>query len=386
MTRLHQTRRGFTLIELLVVMAIITALGLLALMLLPGVTNSDAALKATEEVRATGKIAQALAAGARAPRGVRFLVPPGAPLGSRYATELQLVEAPPVTVLDPLTLSFPSQGSGAADAARLATCPYVEITYELYQGPDPNTGQNRDPSIDPNQPTVVPPQGAIKRRHCRIFSLTLDQANQVKTGALLALPTLNFWSRIQSATQTASTTVPNRSDVEAVLDVYPDTYMGASTYFRTYHAGIYGPPVPLLGQPTIPLPNKTGVDLDLSVPPIVDPLVVPAPALPDYDIMFAPDGQTISAVGRSSNAGVYLWVRDVTKLVNTNPLAPNTSLVRSQFLSPAAWADGFRRGGEQHVVGINNGFIGTAPVQWPDATGAFPNGTDAFTFARKRMN
>ena len=44
-----------------------------------------------------------------------------------------------------------------------------------------------------------------------------------------------------------------------------------------------------------------------------------------------------------------------------------------------------RVGGEHHAVGISNGYVGTAPIQWPDVNGNYPSGGDAFTFARKRQ-
>ena len=371
MTQTRKGRRGVTLIEMLVVMAIITALGLLALMLLPGINNSDAALKATEEVRATCKVAQALAGGSRQPRGVRFLGPAlNAPLGQRYATEMQLLESPPIVILDPLALVATTNNPTGVDGAR------VELVYELYSG--------TESSIDPLQPGVTPPRGAIKFRRCQVFKLTQDQRDQVKDGAMLVLPAMGAWSRIKDPITQIGTVTTNgiqTFDLEITLDFYPDTFMGASTAYRTYLAGIYGPPVPLLGQPTIPLPTKTAVDLDIS-----SPALPTAGPLPDYDIMFAPDGQTISVMGRSSNAGIYLWVRDITKVTNPTGTVP-TSMVPSQFPGGqgAAWADGFRRGGEQHAVGISNGFVGTAPIQWPDVNGQFPGGSDPFTFARKRL-
>ena len=352
-------RRGVTLIELLVVMAIITALGLLALMMLPGINNSDAALKATEEVRATCKVAQALAAGARQPRGVRFLYRPGVPLGQRHAMEMQLIESPPIIVFDPTTLVAGTGKLGGTDGV---SGPRVDIFYDLSTG---GAG--------------APAAGTITNRHCQLVNLTQDQKDQIKPGALLVLPTLGFWSRINSLPQPVPNPPGPANAVEVVLDFYPDTFLGASTAFRTYHGGIFGTPVPLLGQPTIPLPNKTAVDLDISVPP--------TNGTADHDIMFAPDGQTIAVAGRSSSAGVYLWVRDITKIVNANPVngGSPTSMVQSHYGSLALWADSFRKGGEHHAVGISNGYVGSSPIQWPDVNGNY-NGGDPFTFARKRLN
>ena len=366
-------RSGFTLIELLVVMAITAALGLLALMLLPGISNSDSALKATEEVRAQVKISQALAGASRQPRGVRFLTG-GVAANPLAATELQLLESPPVMVIDPLTLVTPGG-------------PFVELVYDLTDGTEP------DPASTTAPPAMLPP-GAVKFRHCYIANLTTDQRGQVEPGALLALPTLGAWSRITRVIGPAPSPAYPGGTIEVELDVYPDAALGATTAYRTYHAGIYGVPVPLLGQPTIPLPKNVAVDLEVSSPP-------PVVGIP-YDIMFAPDGQTVTIGRQASNAGVFLWVRDITKVVNPAPGAggSTTSMRYSQgpapaytngteYTSAAVWADAFRRGGEHHAVAINNGAVGTAPIQWPDATGNFPQGparTNVFAFARKKLN
>lgn len=403
MTTRPEPRTGVTLIELLVVMAIITALGLLALMLLPGINNSDAALKATEEVRANVKIAQALAGAARQPRGVRFLTGSVAanPLA---ATELQLLESPPVMAIDPLALV--ARSDSAAGTTGVAG-PYVEFEYLRYTGPgnpmaSPATAD--DVSIDPRQPGVVPPPDTLKRRQCKVYRLTVDQKDQIQDGALLALPTLGFWSRIQTNT---AMTPPNTIvvsapytvagvqyyDVVLPLEIYPDAQLGAATHYRTYHAGIYGVPIPLLGQPTIPLPKDIAVDLEVSVPPAT----VGTP----YDVMFAPDGQTIMVGRQSNNAGVYLWVRDITKVVNpTAPVALRTSMKWSQTFTPAyadgpeygpanPWEQAFRRGGEHHAVAISNGAVGTAAIQWPNAAGTFPEGNrreNVFAFVRRKAN
>ncbi len=376
MTPTHARRRAFTLIELLVVMALIAALSLLALMLLPSIQQTDAALKATEEVRAQSKIAQALAAGSRQPRGVRLLVSNStAPLGNRFATELQLIEQPPVVVLDPFTLADKNGVVGSG-----INGPFVELIYELYNG--------TEPSIDPYV-TAVPPLNSIKTRHCYIRGLTADQRSQVRAGGMLALPALGSWSRINSDIGA----MPDTDEV--ILEVYPDTYLGAAAAYRTYHAGIYGPPIPLLGVPTTPLPRNTAVDLDISLPPIQVPA---SGVVPPYDILFAPDGQTIAVGGVNptsagptpTNAGVYLWVRDVTKVVNpaATGAIPNNSMYAPHYGGRnLQWADAFRRGGEHHAVGIANGFVGVAPIQWPQPDGSYPVGTgDEFTFARKRAN
>lgn len=390
MTPTHTTpqkRAGVTLIELLVVMAIITGLGLLALMLLPSISNNDAALKATETVRANTKIAQALAAGSQQPRGLRFLTGsvPGQP---RVATEIQLLEAPPVTVFSPTTLSATTNTAAAGNAV-VSGAPRVDIVYDLY------TGAPADRTIDPVvmavAPNTVPPAGTIKLRHVYLRNLSADQRAQVTTGSMLSLPTLGAWSRIkadigQRSNDPAAGTTPFADTDEVHLDVYPDAAMGAATVYRTYHAGVYGPPVPLLGQATIQLHNNIGVDLEVSVPAIQD---LPS-GTPYYDLMFSPDGQTVSIGRQPNNAGVFLWVRDITKATgSTGPTGNPKSMLKTEFGSTVAWLDGFRRGGEHHAVGISNGFVGVAPIQWPDSGGNFPQGPakeNVFAFARKKVN
>lgn len=336
-----RARDGFTLIELLVVMSLIAALGALTLGLLPGIVNKDNTLKATAEVQGALRIAQGHAASTKQPRGVRFLT-----RGGTIATEMQYLEAPEVVVSD---LQVLVQGRPAQ--------PYVQFQYDY----------------DLN--------GQIVNRHCLFFGLTAEQISALGPDATLNIPTLGTWSQIQSY---------NPATREAVLDVYPDAHLGAAgpprngspqngvPIYRSYHFGIYGAPVPQLGEPTVPLPRDIAVDVDLSLPRGFSG--------PNYDIMFAPNGQTIGtrfgSTQVAANAGVYLWVRDVTKVP---ALAPTSR-------PPAAWAfnpanNEFRRGGEQQIVGVRNGYVGTAPVTWPDlGTGAYPAGQDPFSLARQQLD
>ena len=103
---------GFTLVELLVVMSIFTALGLLALMVVPGARNSEFTIQGAYTLQSSYQTAQGHAAGARLPRGIRIVAPAD---GSLYATELQLLEMPPVLVPNPRPRSGrqPGPGSGA---------------------------------------------------------------------------------------------------------------------------------------------------------------------------------------------------------------------------------------------------------------------------------
>jgi hypothetical protein len=230
-------------------------------------------------------------------------------------------------------------------------------------------------------PPYVPPAGTIKNRHCYIVGLNADQESQIADGAILVLPVLNAWSRIIGppvqfpAAPPAPVQAPPRT-VEVFLEVYPDALLGTATDYVSYHFGIYGPPVPILGEPTIPLPRDICVDLEVSYPP--------GQPGRNYDIMFAPSGQTITTyttatnTGVPANVGVYLWVRDYQKVGSMNPAAYGGY--------NAAYADAYRMGGEQQIVGIRNGFVGTARVFWPDPNGVFTPGTDPFTEARLKLN
>ena len=371
-TPIRTTRCGATLIELLVVMAIAAALGAMALALLPGIANSDNALKGAAEVQGTCKIAQAYAASSRQPRGVRLLVLPGGTI----STEMQFLEAPPVMVADPLVLV--AKKGDTSNGVNTAFGPRVKFTYTLNGA------------------------SAVTKRQCFITGLTADQENQVTDGAILSLPTLGAWSRIKGPFIPPSgspTPLPPRT-IEVILDVYPDAALGAATEYLTYHFGIYGVPVPMIAEPTILMPKNTAIDLAVSLPP-----QLPIDAGKNYDILFAPSGQTITTYGTASNTGltantgVFLWVRDPSKV--TNPNGANTnSMVQADFpgypttpgLPHPEYANGFRRGGEQQIVGIRNGFIGSAAVQWPDNSGVYQSlGPTAplqnpFTLIRTKMN
>ena len=130
------------------------------------------------------------------------------------------------------------------------------------------------------------------------------------------------------------------------LDSYPDQQLGAETQWRTYHFGLNGGPRTLLGEPTLPLPYGTCVDLGLSSP---------AGGGSDYDILFAPSGLLVNTNSTQGYGQIFLWVRDPNKPSN------------------------FNQGGEQMVVSIKakSGGIGAAPVDW---------GPDPFILAKKSLS
>ena len=367
MTPIRATRRGATLIELLVVMSIAAALGAMALMLLPSVANSDYTLKGAAELQSTCKIAQGMAGAARLPRGVRLLVPPG----GTVAQEMQYLEAPPVMVADPQVLV--AKPGDTSNGVNTRDGPRVQFLYTLSAG------------------------GTVVSRQCYIYGLNPDQAAQVTDGATLVLPNLGSWTRIKSplgVSASANNPPGALANYEVILDVYPDAALGAGTTYLAYHFGIYGVPVPLLAEPTILLPKSIGIDLAVSYPA--------GQVGKNYDILFAPSGQTVTTYGTltttglTANTGVFLWVRDVTKVTNPNNAAKPNSMYYTTSPPPAPptdiatapdYASAFRRGGEQQIVGIRNGLVGSAPVLWPDAAGNFlPVGQTPFSLARNKLN
>jgi hypothetical protein len=170
------------------------------------------------------------------------------------------------------------------------------------------------------------------------------------------------------------------ADLEVVLEVYSDAGLGTATAYRSYQFALYGAPVPLLAEPTVPLPDGVAADLLISYPAL-------ATAGANYDVMFSPDGPTTSSTSVAANVNVYIWVRDTTKI--TNPAGTGSainSLYPGDFgANYAAFVDAFRRGGEQALVGVRaGGFVGPAPVAWPTAGGSFA-AYDPFALARQSL-
>lgn len=383
-------RRGVTLIELLVVMSILLGLLALALMLIPNINNQNATVKGAGEVQAMMRAAQSMAANARMPRGVRFIV--STKLNGYISTEMQFLEIPPIIVSDPKALSAPPGAPTAGDpfgaSSGVVTVygPRVELVYAL------------------GGPPTAPVQNTIISRRCFIRGMTQEQAEQVTTGATLILPTLGSWSRvfrvvgwIPPSPPLASTspapgpylyTSPRSgltsSDLEVELEVYPDAQLGVATSYRTYHFGLYGMPVPLLAEGTVPLPENIGVDLQISYPPLPP---VGARRTPDYDVMFSPDGPMISTYNTAANANAYLWVRDVSKVTNPGNAAADKSMYPPDFNGNyPAYVDAYRRGGEQLLVGVRaGGFVGTAPALPAPPGGSF-NAHDPFQLARQQLD
>jgi prepilin-type N-terminal cleavage/methylation domain-containing protein len=383
MTPTTAPRRGVTLVELLVVISILTGLFALALMVIPNINQKDAVSKGAGEIQAAFKTAQGMAAAAKLPRGVRFIVPAGA----YTASTLQYLEMPPVVVCDPQALVAIN---GDTFGANTPYGPRVQLSYVL-SGP---------PSM-----TNTTPMNAIVARHCYLRGLTLDQAAQVGTGATLMLPTLNSYSLINSAswippqapftstaaspgpyTYTSPRTGATVTDLEAILNVYPDPAMGTSAAYQTYQFGIYGVGVPLLAEPTVVLPQGIAADLQISYPPL-------ATAGVNYDVMFSPNGPTVSTVNVAANTNVYIWVRDITKITNPGGSAAKQTSMNGQYPTPpgdfpsfSAYYAAFPLAGDQLVVGVRSGgFIGNAPINWPPPNGVYVAPQDPFSLARAQL-
>ncbi|MBM3978998.1 MAG: hypothetical protein FJ304_01700 [Planctomycetes bacterium] len=376
MTRTHARRRtAVTLIELLVVIAIMTALLALAAALAPSIASSDQTQKGAAELQSACKVAQGFAAATGRPHGVRLIVTAGNPNNTTgyFCTELQYLESPPVLVADPQVLVRKPRDSGGGTGSGTGSGPRVEFTYTLYTGVAPDT------SINPVDGTI-PPLGTIKTRACFIRGISPETADQITAGAVLSLPAASLtWSRIlavtgRSGAYTSPATGAPAVDLTVTLDVYPDTLLGAATVYRSYHFGVYGAPVPVLAEATVPMPKEIVIDLEVSQPPL------PGPGT-DYDILFAPNGQPVSSgnigVGKTAtNANAFFLVRDRSKL--------GTSI----NLSGPALGTAFRRAGEMQVVGIRaGGHVGVAPATQADDNGNFPAAyPDLFGLAREQLD
>jgi prepilin-type N-terminal cleavage/methylation domain-containing protein len=389
MTRSHQ-RRGFTLVEMLVVMGIIVLISAAAMLVVPAALNKDRSTDAVTNVKLWLEIAQARAARDGAPRGLRFIVDPTklspisvppSPTGSDerlWVTEVQYIEAPPVLVFNP-NPPYPNGFVGTVPNLQPhPLTPRVEFVYTV---------------AGPPAMATDPPQGTIINRQCFIRGLTFDQGLQVinATGInnqpTLWLPVLGTWHRIFATIPDPATGANPRpdpavnptsyfvevrlSDPSDLTTGYPDMQLGASTYYVTYHFGIYAPARPLLGEPTMQLPTNTCVDLtndpNPAAPKIVStPGIVPnqpSPLLQDYDILFAPSGSVAFTPTIGGAPQIFLCVRDPRRGSPMNLFDANQ----------------IRQGGEMMILGIKSrsGAITAQPV---DLNG------DPYSFAKQSIS
>ena len=310
MIRQHP-RRGFTLVEMLVVMGIIVMLTAAAMLIVPGALDRNRSTDAVSTLRGWLEISQARAARDGAPRGVRLIVDMSKPHPTSnpasftlseerlWVTEAQYIEAPPVMVFNP-NPPYPNQFVTVGTALQPHPhTPRVEFSYTVAPMGSP-----------------TPPAGTVTGRQCTLRGLDANQLALVQSSAAsgqsaISLPVLGTWHKITSvgAQQQEPVIVSGVTSfsIEIILDHYPDTELGASTFYVTHHFGIYGPPRPLLGEPTMQLPTNTCVDLN---PNVSSPFgVVPS----DYDILFAPSGSLAFSTTIAGDPHVFLCVRDFRK-------------------------------------------------------------------------
>jgi hypothetical protein len=206
-----------------------------------------------------------------------------------------------------------------------------------------------------------------------IQNLTFSQAEQVRVGSTLFLPTMGTYHGIIGIAGGAQPQQlpldPAKFRVTVVLDQYPDAQMGAGTTLTTYHFGLYGTPRPLLGEPAMQLPKETCVDLNAGVS-------LPwYPGTGDYDILFAPSGQTLRTIATGGAGHIFLWVRDPNKVPYMSP-----AQVGQPDVNNPVYMNALKAGGEQMLVVVKgkSGAVGASPIFWPDSSS-----NDVYFFARK---
>lgn len=375
MTR-TKSRPGFTLVEMLVGLSIIAFLAGFVLIAYPGARDQDRVRNTVGDVTSALKMAQGMAARDRAPRGVRFLVDPDTtkPATDRMrVTELQYIELPPPIVfsLKPLTVS------AANPTANPALEPRVRFAYKIA----PATSTN-------------PLPGTITDRQCFVDNISNAQADQIKAGMQIVLPGTGASCRISSP-GARSSVGPGLFNQEVILEGYPDTTLGGGTsavfyYFALYPGvgsgstgggaggGAISGAVPLIGEPTMLLPQNICVDLNPYDPTNgfqVGSLGPPRGIASDFDVVFGPDGKLMNGQG-----GLFLLVRAYNKV-------PTMQLPVGAQLGNA-----FLRSGEQFFVSVRaSGTIGRAEVAFPDMNTASPTfgqytAGDAFSLARQDQN
>jgi len=360
-----------TLVELLVVMALIASLAAMAMIVAPGALEKDRAAAAVTQLQGSLQIARARAMRDGLPRGIRILRTPNG-----LSTEYQYTEVQPAFV--------PNVGGPLGTTPYGAgNPPYVQFDYNT-----DSTGQ-----VTPTPPVVGPPAVPAKAgRFCTINGLNADHTTQVQqliptsVGAptgLLYLPTLGTWHRFLPTTTytlpnpppaggTYTLTVTSTAS-SPLLDIYPDSKLGAETSWRTYHFGFYGPPQPLLGEPTMTLPRDTCVDLTVLNAGFTNPA---GPVTTDYDILFAPSGQLLWTPATQGAGHVFLWVRNGTNPAPTPGILP---VPTNTPPTPGVPGSGFEKAGEQMIVVIKakSGAIGVSPADW---------GPDPFFLARQAVS
>lgn len=390
----RRRRPAFTLIELLVVMSVMITLASIALLVVPDVIDQDRTTDGASSVRQWLMIAKARAARDGGYRGLRLLTgldsQNPAKTNPNWVTECQYIEAPPAHVPNPNALP-----TGAA----------VVFTYTLFPGP----------VVPPAPPNPV--VGQVMNRQCQITGLRFEDAAQVVVNGRLMLRTIGTSHRITgvAASPALNPANPGPYTLTVGLDSFPDAELGAAgmvplpsppapagttpACFRTFHFGIMAPARPLVGEPTLPLPRNTCIDISPGPPVGIPANQAPptpyaaAPSLPpvlpplDYDILFTPTGHVLSS-GAAANTGgqIYLWVRDYTK--TPTPLIVTNAGTVSPFTPPTYDLAPFQAGGAQQIVALKtfSGSLGVFPVLWPNGNGQYTAGDDPYTLARLGAN
>ncbi|MBX9585550.1 MAG: prepilin-type N-terminal cleavage/methylation domain-containing protein [Gemmataceae bacterium] len=369
MTRPAATRRpGFTLVELLVAMAVIVVLASIALLVVPDVLSQDRTTDAAGTVRQSLMIAKARALRDGLPRGVRFLVGSdgsnvvklnAGTVGQLWVTELQFIEQPPPLV--------PAQGES------------IEFVFAT----DPGGNLATDPPGGGPGATLKPPSVYLHLPEGVASTAVLEFIN----GELAASPPRQPVLQALYGDERLTLTVAGITGPLPGSDLRPGAYaltlgagvdfaqlaraMGDGTSLRLTTFWVTRPSLPLLGEPTVPLPRNVCVDLNESSPA--------GNAGQDYDILFAPNGEVLYR----GEGQMYLWVRDYTKMADPTVITAAGPPARYD-LTP------FQVGGEQQVVALKtkSGALGVFPIQWPQADGTYPLISpgvydDPFGFARR---
>ncbi len=310
----HSIRpRGFTLIELLVAMAIMVTLAAIALVVVPGALDQDRTVDATSTVQQALRLARAKALRDQESRGIRFIVEPGKP---GIATSMQQIGSMPMMV--------PRKGSPNA-----TLWPRVDLV-------------TSGGSLKVYLRNMVPEEAAI---------LLADIANSALPR--LHLPDLTGPSGDKTFFRVTAM-MPAGTDYELALDPMPR--MGAGTEKRIFHFAFLLEPKPMMGEPLIPLPKDTCVDLNASRPS----------STVDAEIVFDRNGNVVY----EGTEIVYLWVRDYTK----TPQA----LIQ---LSPGVYDPApFQSGGQQRVISLTRpGATSAYPPLFPRADGTYAAGQTPWT-------
>ena len=392
MTR-SPTRAGFTLVEMLVALAIMIGLMGLAVIVFPGARDQDQVRTAIGDVASNLKLAQAMAARDKAPRGIRFLLntDPNVPPNERfYSTEMQYIELPAPIVPNRTPLVIPSGPGGSTwnpDRDARVRFEYTVVPY----------------TVTPPLPPPNPQPGTITNRRCIIQNLTLEQTTQIRemVGGTLVMPVLGAWSKIipmpppsppMPPPVPVAGTTPQLYNQQINLEVFPDAVLGASTTAQTNHFAVYaalpgsgaggGTPsgaTPLVGEPTVLLPSGACIDLSRGNPNFTGtgPWVGSLPGLtnppsppPYFDVIFGPDGKVIGDYGGQ----IFLWVHGTNKFPTNIQSAPQGPQL----------ADAYRRAGDQFFLMIRaSGVISRAEVTQPDAGGNWSGGSTPFDIARR---